>query len=120
MGCCGRGTGGQSIGARNAARRSSSVLAPGQSHGDPIVIGDADGEVYRVRVAIPVEGLRINHQYWITGTGAQQHFDSGAFIDITGVAQRQRLYRVGAFTYTSLQDANRVAAATGQPVIEVA
>jgi hypothetical protein len=120
MACCGRaGAGGQSISARNAARRST-TLAPGQSQSDPIVLGEANGDVYRVRVAIPVEGLRINYQHWVTGDGVQQHFDSGAFIDITGVSQLQRLYRVGAFTYTSLQDANRVAAATGQSVIEVA
>jgi hypothetical protein len=87
---------------------------------NPFMLGEEGGDTFRVRVAIPVEGLRINYAYWVTGTGVDQHFDSGAFIDISGVAQKRRLYRVGAFTYTSLQEANRVAAATGQTVIEVA
>lgn len=121
MGCCGRSSQGQTIGAAQAARRASGSLAVGQSMDNPMVLGDAPGdETLRVRVAIPVEGLRVNYAYWVTGERVEQHIASGAFIDITGVSQQQRMYRVGAFTYTSLQEANRVAAATGQTVIEVA
>jgi hypothetical protein len=99
---------------------NAGAVAQGQAIANPLVIGDAGGDTFRVRVVIPVEGLRVNYAYWVTGTGVEQHIDSGAFIDISGVAQRRRMYRVGAFTYTSLQEANRVAAATGQTVIEVA
>lgn len=119
MGCstCGGGKRGSTIAQASA---SSSTLAAGQLYENPLVVGDEGGDTYRVRVAVAVEGLQINYSYWVTGTGVQAYLDSGAFIDITGVTQQRRLYRVGQFTYTSLQDANRVAAATGQEVIEVA
>lgn len=119
MGCstCGGGRRGSTIAQASA---SSDSLAAGQLYENPLLIGDANDVILRVRVAVAVEGLKINYQYWVTGTGVQAHIDSGAFIDTTGITQQSRLYRVGQFTYTSLQDANRVAAATGQEVIEVA
>ena len=123
MGCnggCGGGNRGQSIGAVNAQLRAASSLSKGSTLEDPLVIGESDDRVLRVRVSIAVENLRIGNAYFVTGSGVQQHLDSGAFVDVTGIDQKARLFKVGKFEYSDPQEARRVGAKFGLPVIEVA
>ena len=115
MGC---NCGSRASAARVASR--SGALPAGFDQSRPILIGEVDDVLRRVRVIIPVEGLSIGSSVWVTGDDIQQHIETGALLDITSVAQRQRMWRVGGFTYTSYQEASRVAASLGTTPIEVA
>jgi len=74
----------------------------------------------RVRVLKPVEGLSIGQAAYVTGTGIDALIGAGALHDITTTSQKQRLWKVGGFTYSSQQEANRVAASLGVKPVEVA
>jgi hypothetical protein len=116
---CGGG-GGRTIGQAAQRRSGRSSMPAGFDESAPVLIGEANEQLWRVRVIVPAEGLARSQQAWVTGTGVQQHFDSGAFQDISSTTQRRRMWRVGGFTYTSWQEASRVAAAQGTTPIEVA
>lgn len=120
--CGGGGSGARTIAQRNnqaAFRAAGSPVGFDRDH--PLLIGEAgDGEVWRVRVMVPVENLTVGAATFVTGQGVRAHIASGALHDITTTNQKKRLWRVGITTYTSEQDARRVAAATGQTPIEVA
>lgn len=122
MGCnCGN-RGNQTIAQR---MNDSSFRAAGSPLGfdrdNPLLVGETgDGELWRVRVIAAVEGLTVGQAAWVTGQGVKAFIASGAFHDITTTAQKARLFKVGIETYTSRQDAYRVAAATGQTVVEIA
>lgn len=95
-------------------------MTEGSSPDLPKQVGEPDDLVRRVRVIVPVEGLARGSQAWLTGTGVDAYLASGALVDITTTQQKRRMWRVGAFTYTSFQEASRVAAAQGTVPIEVA
>lgn len=123
MGCnCGGGSGAKTIADRSRQAAFKAAGSPlGFHREDPHVVGEVgDGEVWRVRVIRPVAGLSTGQAAYVTGTSVTEHLKSGSFHDITTVDQKKRLFKVGAFTYTSLQEANRVAAGTGLKPIEVA
>lgn len=123
MGCnCGGGRAQQTIASRASKAAFLAAGSPmGFNRDNPLVIGDAaDGEIWRVRVIAPVEGLSRGQAAYVTGTGVAAHLASGAFHDITTTDQKKRLFKVGAFTYTSEQEANRVAAGLGVKPVEVA
>jgi len=89
---------------------------------NPVQLGEPDDKVRRVRVIIPVGGLARSQQAWVTGRDVDTHIASGALHDITGTAQKRRMWRVPGLptTYTSWQEVSRVAAAQGTTPIEVA
>lgn len=121
MGCTSCGQKGLAArSARSVQRTYNGTLPAGFDASSAVLIGEPDDVTRRVRVLQSVEGFSIASSMWVTGTGVQAHLDSGELLDITATTQRRRLWRVGGFTYTSLQEARRVAAATGQTVIEVA
>lgn len=120
--CGGGGASQRTIASRTQAAAFVAAGSPlGFNRDNPITIGESsDGEIWRVRVISPVEGLSIGQAVFVTGTGVTAHLDSGALHDITTTDQKKRLFKVGAFTYTSEQEANRVAAALGTKPVEVA
>lgn len=73
-----------------------------------------------MRVIRPVANLRRGNAYYVNGSDVDDLIAAGDLVDITKVQQRRRQYRVGAFTYSDLQTASRVAAAQGTTPIEVA
>lgn len=119
MGCaCGKG-GGNTIAQGKQTALRAAALPAGSVESDPLVIGEPDDVVRRVRVATAVPGMRIGNAYWVTGSGVDAMLEDGRLLDITGVQQKSRQYKVGAFTYSDPQEANRVAAAMGTTPIEV-
>lgn len=116
MGCnCGKG---QTI-AQSAARRGT-TLAAGSDETSALVIGEPGGEVYRVRAVRPPVGLTVGSSAYVTGLGVPALIEAGDLIDITRRPQLRRIFNVGGMSYTDRQTAQRVSAATGQPIIEVA
>lgn len=124
MGCnCGGGQANQTIAQRASlsSRAAAASSEAGFTRDNPLVVGEvADGELWQVRVIAPVEGLIVGRAVFVTGTGVAAYLASGAFHDITTTQQKKRLFKVGAFMYGSLQEANRAAAGTGLTPIEVA
>lgn len=120
MGCaCGKG-GGKTIAQASRSGPRTAALQPGSVESDPLVMGEPDDVVRRVRVAQTTSGLRVGNAYWLTGTGVDALLASGKAVEITGVQQKSRQYKVGAFTYSDPAQAKRVAAALGTKPIEVA
>ena len=119
MGCnCGKSS--QTI-AQQARAAAGRISMPGMQEANPLVIGDEGGDVLRVRAVRPPAGMTVGQSAWVTGTGVEKLLASGDVIDITRRQQRSRLFSVpGAGTYTSRQEAERVAAALETNVIEVA
>lgn len=107
-------------GASTVQRSGTGPLPVGYDETNPLVIGEPDDVVRRVRVLVATSGLAIASKAWVTGDGVQALINSGSLFDITSTAQLGRLWRVGGFTYTSYQEASRASAAMGLPVIEVA
>lgn len=96
------------------------MVAPGASPSSPILIGDEGGAILRVRPTRVIDAMRTNYQYYVTGTGVQALLDDGSLVDISGVAQTGRQFKVGQYTYPDRSRAERVSAALGLPMIEVA
>lgn len=121
MGCNCGGGGNRSIASRTRSAAFRAAGSPAGFDSDaPHVIGDAGGDTRRVRVLKPVDGLTVGQAAYVTGVGVDELLASGAFHDITKTAQRKRLWKVNGFTYTSQQEANRVAASLGVKPVEVA
>jgi hypothetical protein len=126
VGCssCGGGRPGQTIGQRSAQQRAArSGASPlGTDQSNPVLLGEADDKLRRVRVIIPVGGLARSQQAWVTGRDVDGHIASGALHDITDTAQKRRMWRVPGmpYPYLSWQEASRVAAGLGTTPIEVA
>lgn len=97
------------------------TLSTGILAADPFLIGgEVEGmEPVRVRVNTALPGLTIGQRAWVTGTGVEPLLADGTLI-LVGEDTTGRLYRVGAYTYTSFEDAELVSQETGMPVEEVA
>lgn len=97
-------------------------MPAGFSIENPVLIGDPDSTLVQVRVLKQYKHLRIQQKAWVSGSGVQILIDSGAFYDITNVAQRARLWMVAGMPqkYLTEDEAQAVANATGGVVVEVA
>lgn len=116
---CGcNGPGGQTIAQKNSGAQAR--VAPGASPSSPMLLGDEGGLILRVRASRVMDGMRTNHHYYVTGTGVQPLLDDGSLVDISGITQAGRAFKVGKFTYYDRSKAERASAATGLPMIEVA
>lgn len=74
----------------------------------------------RVKVLRATNGLRVGQAIWVAGSGVQKLLDEGYFQDITRVQQKRRVFKVSGVAYPTRREAQRVANATGQQVVEVA
>ena len=48
----------------------------------PILFGEADGVVTRVRVLVPSAGLGMYDIHWVTGVGAAARIAAGSFVAV--------------------------------------
>lgn len=116
---CGcNGPGGQTIAQKTSGMKAA--VAPGASPSAPMLFGEEGGRSLRVRATRVMDGMRTNHQYYVTGTGVQELLDDGSFVDISGINQAGRAFKVGKHTYYDRSKAERISAARGLPMIEVA
>lgn len=84
--------------------------------GNPI-----DGEEpIRIRVVMELDGLRPMQSAWVVGDGVDEAINDGSIILLGAQPQLGRLWRVGQHTYHDKSIAERVAAQTGQTMVEVA
>ncbi len=109
------------IGAAQSRRRGAAVQV-GIDESAPLLMGEEDGVVRRIRVLEPAGGLKQGAGRWVTGSDVQGFIDSDYFEDITRRAQRKRLWKVPGvqLPYVNFQDASRAGAALGTTPIEVA
>lgn len=103
-----------------AARSGMPAAMIGLAPDNPYIIGDpSDTAPQRVRVVQNIGPLRSQQAAWVAGDGVQDAFDTGLIILLGSQPQMGMLWRVGRRTYHSRSIAERVAAKTGQVVVEV-
>lgn len=104
----------------NARARAGDAVQPGFDEDTPMLLGEEGGQVVRIRMLRTEGNLTVGGGYWVTGTGVGPLIASGAAADITKRAQKRRVFQVGGTTTTDKNRAERVSAATGLPVVEIA
>lgn len=116
--CGGCGSGNARMGARTG--NPSSLVLKGLTVEDPVIVGEPNGDPVRhVKVITPNNGMRTGQAAWVTGDGVDAFLASDILVDITGIRQAQRRWKVGQFYYTDYQEAVGAGLATGITPLEV-